>query len=82
MTRFDGQPYRLGDKELLASNGRVHSEMKEVAAGVAERACVQDSRFSNWIIMDYNRSTRLRAGHFCFAHALVNRCIDGRSHQC
>lgn len=38
VTRFDGQPYRLGDRELLASNGRVHSEMKEVAAGVAERA--------------------------------------------
>ncbi len=37
VTQFDGQPYRLGDRELLASNGRVHEEMKEVAAGVAER---------------------------------------------
>jgi len=37
VTRFDGQPYRLGDRELLASNGHVHSEMKEVAAGIAER---------------------------------------------
>lgn len=38
VTRFDGQPYQLGDRELLASNGRVHSEMKEVATGIAERA--------------------------------------------
>ena len=38
VTRFDGQPYRLGDRELLASNSRVHEEMKEVAAGIAQRA--------------------------------------------
>jgi myo-inositol-1(or 4)-monophosphatase len=38
VTAFNGQPYRLGDRELLASNGRVHEEMKEVAAGIAERA--------------------------------------------
>jgi len=38
VTRFDGQPYRLGDRELLASNSRVHEEMKEVAATIAERA--------------------------------------------
>ncbi len=37
VTDFSGQPYRLGDRELLASNGRVHEEMKEVAAGIAER---------------------------------------------
>jgi myo-inositol-1(or 4)-monophosphatase len=37
VTNFNGQPYRLGDRELLASNGRVHEEMKEVAAGIAER---------------------------------------------
>jgi len=41
VTQFDGQPYRLGDRELLASNGRVHSEMKEVAASIAERAAAQ-----------------------------------------
>ena len=38
VTSFGGQPYRLGDRELLASNGRVHQEMREVAAGIAERA--------------------------------------------
>jgi len=38
VTQFDGRPYQLGDHELLASNGRVHAEMKEVAAGIAERA--------------------------------------------
>jgi len=37
VTQFDGQPYRLGDRELLASNGQVHSEMQSVAASVAER---------------------------------------------
>ena len=41
VTQFDGQPYRLGDRELLASNGRVHTEMKEVAASIAERAAAQ-----------------------------------------
>jgi myo-inositol-1(or 4)-monophosphatase len=38
VTTFDGQPYRLGDRELLASNTRVHQEMKQVAASIAERA--------------------------------------------
>lgn len=37
VTRFDGQPYQLGDRELLASNGRVHAEMREVAASIGER---------------------------------------------
>jgi myo-inositol-1(or 4)-monophosphatase len=37
VTSFSGQPYRLDDRELLASNGRVHEEMKEVAAGIADR---------------------------------------------
>jgi myo-inositol-1(or 4)-monophosphatase len=38
VTQFNGQPYHLGDREMLASNGHVHAEMQEVAAGVAERA--------------------------------------------
>ena len=38
VTQFDGRPYRLGDRELLASNGRVHAEMQNVAASIAERA--------------------------------------------
>jgi myo-inositol-1(or 4)-monophosphatase len=41
VTQFDGRPYILGDRELLASNGRVHEEMKEVAASIAERASTQ-----------------------------------------
>ena len=41
VTQFDGQPYRLGDRELMASNGRVHEEMKQVAAGIAERAATR-----------------------------------------
>jgi myo-inositol-1(or 4)-monophosphatase len=38
VTQFDGRPYRLGDRELMASNGLVHQEMKDVAASIAERA--------------------------------------------
>jgi len=38
VTQFDGQPYKLGDRELLASNNRIHEEMKSIAAGIGERA--------------------------------------------
>jgi len=38
ITDITGQPYRLGGPSLLASNGRIHEEMQQVAAGVAERA--------------------------------------------
>jgi myo-inositol-1(or 4)-monophosphatase len=41
VTRFDGQPYQLGDRELLATNGHVHAEMKSVAAEIAERAATR-----------------------------------------
>ncbi|MGH9681675.1 MAG: inositol monophosphatase family protein [Candidatus Acidiferrales bacterium] len=41
VTQFDGRPYQLGDRELLASNGRVQGEMQEVAAGIAERIASQ-----------------------------------------
>jgi myo-inositol-1(or 4)-monophosphatase len=43
VTRFDGQPYQLGDRELLATNGHVHSEMKKVAADIAARAATRTS---------------------------------------
>jgi hypothetical protein len=41
VTRFDGQPYQLGDRELLASNDHVHAEMKQIAADIAERAATR-----------------------------------------
>jgi myo-inositol-1(or 4)-monophosphatase len=41
VSQFNGQPYRLGDRELIASNGRVHEEMIQVAAGIAERAAMK-----------------------------------------
>ncbi len=41
VTGFDGRPYRLGDREMMASNGRVHEEMKAVAASVAERIATE-----------------------------------------
>ena len=36
-TTFTGQPYRPGDPDTLASNGHIHEEMKQVAAGIAEK---------------------------------------------
>jgi myo-inositol-1(or 4)-monophosphatase len=41
VTRFDGQPYRLGDQELLASNTHVHREMQDIASDIAQRAASQ-----------------------------------------
>src|SRR5580704_1892309 len=38
VTDLDGLPYRPGDKSVLASNGRVHEEMRKVAADIMERA--------------------------------------------
>lgn len=37
VTDFSGRPYRPGDAELLASNGRIHGEMEQVAAEIAAR---------------------------------------------
>jgi myo-inositol-1(or 4)-monophosphatase len=37
VTDLDGGPYHLGGPALLASNGLIHDEMKEVSA-IAERA--------------------------------------------
>ncbi len=36
-TDFAGRPYHLGDRELLASNARMHAEMQQVAIDIAER---------------------------------------------
>jgi myo-inositol-1(or 4)-monophosphatase len=35
VTDFDGRPYRLGGRELLASNSLIHSEMQQVATEIA-----------------------------------------------
>ena len=37
ITDLDGQPYVLGGKSILASNGLIHEEMKQLAAEVAQR---------------------------------------------
>lgn len=42
VTDLAGQPYRLGGPSLLASNGRIHGEMQQVAASVAEHAAKDD----------------------------------------
>jgi myo-inositol-1(or 4)-monophosphatase len=38
VTDFSGRPYRPGDPEVLATNGRIHAEMQHVAADIAARA--------------------------------------------
>jgi myo-inositol-1(or 4)-monophosphatase len=38
ITDLEGQPYSLGGPSILATNGRVHQEVLEVAAGIAEDA--------------------------------------------
>ncbi len=38
ITDLQGQPYHLGGPSILASNGRVHREVLEVAAGIAKDA--------------------------------------------
>lgn len=45
VTDFSGRPYRAGDRELLASNGRVHGEIIQVAADIAERLSAGSARF-------------------------------------
>jgi len=37
VTDFTGRPYHPGDPEVLVTNGRIHSEMQQVAADVAAR---------------------------------------------
>ncbi len=38
VTDFSGRPYRPGDPEVLATNGRVHAEMQQIGADIAARA--------------------------------------------
>ena len=37
VTSFSGEPYRPGDYETLASNGRIHTELRQVGADVEQR---------------------------------------------
>ncbi len=41
VTRFDGQPYRPGDPEILASNRRIHPELRSIATQISERVATQ-----------------------------------------
>jgi myo-inositol-1(or 4)-monophosphatase len=38
VTDFAGHPYHVGDRELIASNGLIHDEMRKIALDVGERA--------------------------------------------
>ena len=37
VTNFSGQPYHTGDYETLASNGRIHPELRQVAADIQQQ---------------------------------------------
>ena len=37
VTNFSGQPYRPGDYETLASNGRIHAELRQVGADIEQQ---------------------------------------------
>ena len=37
VTNFTGQPYHTGDYETLASNGRIHPELRQVAAEIQQQ---------------------------------------------
>jgi myo-inositol-1(or 4)-monophosphatase len=43
VTMFSGQPYRPGDREMLASNGHIHEEMRQFALDIGERAAQRQS---------------------------------------
>jgi myo-inositol-1(or 4)-monophosphatase len=43
VTQLNGQPYRPGDPDILASNPHVHAEMKGIAADIAERSLSKTS---------------------------------------
>jgi 3'-phosphoadenosine 5'-phosphosulfate (PAPS) 3'-phosphatase len=35
---FEGKPYQLGGPVILATNGRIHEEMRQVAQEISRRA--------------------------------------------
>jgi myo-inositol-1(or 4)-monophosphatase len=37
VSNFSGKPYSLGEHETLASNGRIHEEMRQIAAEIGQR---------------------------------------------
>jgi myo-inositol-1(or 4)-monophosphatase len=37
VTNFAGQPYRIGDYETLASNGRIHAELRQVGVEIQQQ---------------------------------------------
>ena len=38
ITDLDGNPYKLGGKSILASNGLIHREMEQLAAEISKRS--------------------------------------------
>ena len=37
VTNFSGQPYHVGDYETLASNGRIHTELRQAGAEIEQQ---------------------------------------------
>jgi len=48
VTNFAGQPYGPGDYEILASNGHIHSEMREAVASVHEQTAKTSGPFQKF----------------------------------
>ena len=44
VTNFSGQPYRPGDYETVASNGRIHEEMRRLASNIEQRIEMQTAQ--------------------------------------
>ena len=44
VTNFLGHPYRPGDHETVATNGLIHDEMRQIAAGISERTSARQGQ--------------------------------------
>ena len=47
VTDFSGKPYRPGDYETVASNGRIHEEMRQLAANIEQRIETETAQREN-----------------------------------
>jgi myo-inositol-1(or 4)-monophosphatase len=47
VTEFSGKPYRPGDYETVASNGRIHEEMRRLAANIEQRIETETAQREN-----------------------------------
>ena len=67
-TRFSGEPYRPGDPEILATNGAIHEEMRQLALAIGEKAAAHR--------IFRNRANSVRARALPFRNESGVRLID------